>query len=147
MLMNVMSEPPFYRTLLLEGRTRLLRQLVQLAKDPLEAERILADIDQLNDKLMQAEDSPAGLDYSAHTTPNVAIARWLKQTGRPATQNQIVQELVRGHYPGWRNAKTVDISVGRCIRSYLVGSPNVKPKFKVINGRVGLLDWEDERFQ
>lgn len=147
MWINVMSEPPFYRTLLLEGRTRLLRQLVQLAKDPLEAERILADIDQLNDKLMQAEDAPTGLDYSADTEPNVAIARWLNETGRPATHEQIVRELVRGHYPGWRNARKVDISVGRCIRSYLVGSPNVKPKFKVVRGRVGLPDWEDDRFQ
>lgn len=143
-----MAQTSYLQTLLLEGRSRRLRELADLARDKEAAERLLADIHQLNEQLGVSEDSPSGLDYRDHEDMWRAITDYLQHVGRPATQQELARELVRGMFRGYRTGeRDMDIRVGRCIRAYALGKAKENPKLKQIGKLVGLADWPDSKFE
>lgn len=146
----------YYMKLLLDGKANILRELAALASKErptdaakrfaAEAQILLRNLAELDEKLL-ANDGPGGLDYREDVEINVSIIRFLAQIGRPAKNDELTKELIRGQFPGYKDMKSMGIRVGRCIRSYVVGKPSENPKLKVKNNLVGLPDWPDEMFQ
>jgi hypothetical protein len=54
--------------------------------------------------------------------------------------------MIRGQFPGYKDAHRLAIRVGRCVRSYTVGRPSENPKLKVRKNLVGLIEWPDKMF-
>jgi hypothetical protein len=146
----------YYKTLLLEGRAKKLQELVALASKDRpaieakrfkeEAQRILRDLAELDDKILVESDGPGGLDYREDVGINVSIVRYLTNRGGPATEAEITSDLIRGQFPGYKDAHRLAIRVGRCVRSYTVGRPSENPKLKVRKNLVGLIEWPDKMF-
>lgn len=142
-----MTEISYLKQTLMEGRSRRLRDLADLARDKDEAARIVADIEDFNRQLGIEEDNPAGLDYRDDDQIWKAIVRYLEHKNRPATQGELAAELIRGRFLGYRNGlRDMDVRVGRCIRAYIKGRPKENPKLKVIDALVGLPVWDDSLF-
>jgi hypothetical protein len=146
----------YVKDLLREGRAKKLRELADLAskdRTPSEAKRFaaearaillqLAEVDKQLSTTDGLVDSP---DYSKDRNVNVSIVRYLKELERPVTESELIKELIRGQYPGYKNAKDIGISVGRCARAYDRGVAKVNPKLKYKNRLVGLPEWPDEMF-
>jgi len=146
----------YYRTLLIDGKARKLRELADLASKErsaseakryaAEAQSILRDLAELDEKLAAA-DGPSGLDYRDDAEINIPIVRFLTAIERPATQSEITKDLIRGRFRGYKDEYNMAIRVGRCVRSYDVGKPKDNPKLKVKNDLVGLPGWPDSMFQ
>ena len=142
----------YYQSLLIEGKAKKLLQLAELAKKDrtpgeakrygAEAQAILRDLAELDDKLSLA-DGPAGLDYRDDAEINMPIVKYLTQVNRPATENEIVEDLIRGQFRGYKDERLLAIRVGRCVRSYTLGKPSEN---KVKRGLVGLANWPDKMF-
>jgi hypothetical protein len=146
----------YYQTLLIEGKTRKLQALVDLAsrdrspgeakKYAAEAQTILRDLAELDERILASEEAPTGLDYRDDTQVYIAIVRYLTHLGHPASEAEITKELIRGKYPGYRNSRVIAIRVGRCVRSYDTGRGKDNPKLKYKRGLVGLPEWPDKTF-
>jgi hypothetical protein len=146
----------FYRTILIRGKAEKLQELADLAsKDrtpakakqyAAEAAAILHDLSVLEDKIASTVEGPTGLDYRDDTEIYVAIVRFLSEVKMPVSEKEIIEELIRGQYPGYRDKHSFPIRVGRSIRSYVVGNPKVNPKLIVKNHLVGLPEWSDKIF-
>src|SRR6516225_4720009 len=131
----------FYKDLLFEGKERILRDLAELAsrdRSPSDAKRyaaeaqtLLRSLAELDDKIAQATDGPGGLDYREDVNINTAIIKFLTHQGRAATQDELTKELIRGQFPGYKDANRMGVRVGRCIRAYTLGKPSENPKLKV----------------
>lgn len=146
----------YYRKLLREGSAKKLQELADLGlrdRAPSEVKRyaeeaqsILRDLAELEEKIRDASDGPGSQDYSGHTEINTAVVHFLSQVERPASESEITKVLIRGRFPEYRNKHKMAIRVGRCIRSYTVGKPSENPKLKVKNDLVGLASWPDKMF-
>jgi hypothetical protein len=154
---TMMNDTPFYKLLLVEGRQRKLRELVGLAtqdRTPAQAraitaaaEAILLDIDDLEMRIHAGDEAaPSGLDYRDDIAINVPIIRYLTTTNRPATEDELTYELIRGRFRGYKDGRMLAVRVGRCIRAYTVGRPSISPKLKVVGDLVGLAEWPDSQF-
>jgi hypothetical protein len=132
-----------------------MKELVNLAardRSPVDAKRyaaeartIIRDLEDLSGKLDL--DAPDGMDYRQDVEINAAIVRFLEHANRPATESEITNELIRGQFPGYKDARKTSIRVGRCVRSYTVGKASQNPKLQVRYGFVGLTEWPDKLFK
>jgi len=150
--MAVNMPDSYYRNLLLEGKRKKLQELADLAskeRTPSEARRfaaeaqsVLGDLAELDEKIAMT-DGPTGLDYRGDTEINISVVRYLTAIGRPATEGEIIRELIRGQFPKYKDAHKMAIRVGRCVRSYDVGKPSENPKLRI---RKDLVGWPDKMF-
>lgn len=146
----------YLKTLIQEGRQKQLRELVALAsrdRTPSEAKRYAAEAQAILRKLEDLEganldlDGPSGMDYREDVEINVSIIRFLENVKRPATQSELTKELIRGQFPGYKDARKMGIRVGRCVRAYVLGGPSENPKLKYKYDLVGLPTWPDKMFK
>ncbi|HVJ07095.1 MAG TPA: hypothetical protein VM554_01800 [Acidisarcina sp.] len=145
----------YYRTLLIDGKNRKLQELADLAskeRTPAKAKQyadqaqaILRDVDEIDAKLA-FEEGPAGLDYRDDAEMNFSIIRFLTHSNRPASEEEITADLIRGQFRGYKDKRKMAIRVGRCVRAYAVGRASSMPKLRVRNNLVGLADWPNEMF-
>lgn len=146
----------YYRTLLMKGKNEKLQELADLAsrnRTPSEAKRvaeeaqnILRDLAELDEKLLLAIDGPGGLDYREDLVIYVSIIKYLTAQEIPASEDELTKELIRGQFPGYKNERLLAIRVGRCVRAYTSGAAKVNPKLKYRNRLVGLPGWSDKMF-
>jgi hypothetical protein len=153
-MINTMTDS-YYRTLLLEGRTKKLQQLAELASGDrtaseakrvaVEAQSILRDLAELDEKLLPVGEASGA--YSDSKNVKESILLYLEQLGRPVSEAELTRELLRGRHPGYKDGEySMSVRVGRSVQSYVSGAAKVNPKLKYKNLLVGLPDWPDKMF-
>jgi hypothetical protein len=130
--------------ILAELLDHVLLRLVGLARDQKEAQRLLLQARAQIDAILQA--SPRAGKYSRHSKVTMAARQYLEEDARhPVPAEQIVEGLIDA---GFQRGDDTPGNIRRAISKFTDnGEPATATRaLRVKDGRVGLGEWPDERW-
>jgi hypothetical protein len=142
--MTTIEETLDVRAGLQKMRDDQLLRLAALASDKREAQHILQQIQVLDRALGSYHSSLESLKYARFKSAITAILAYLDDTGRPVSQEQLIQALIDG---GWRHGdEHAATNLKQSIASFVSGLGRKTKQIKQVNGLIGRGEWSSDLF-
>ena len=140
-----------------QWRSEILAELVSLAESDegtgedrrRKALELVEELKVTDRMLSSARPSPTLGNYSTFRDPSDAVVAFLRDHGRPATEEEIIDGVFEG---GFRGGEKADhrLSVDLAIRNRLTGTGSRSKELGLkgnIDKQIGLKDWDDSLFK
>jgi hypothetical protein len=139
-----------------QWRSEILSQLADLAESAegtgterrRKAFELIEELKVTDRMLSSARPAPVTGDYSGCKDPSEAVVAFLRNHGKPATEDEIIDGVFEGGFRGG-DRDNHRLSVDLAIRNRLTGTGRRHEEFGLkgdIRGPIGLSDWDDGLF-
>jgi hypothetical protein len=141
-----MEETLDVRTGLLKMRDEHLKRLLDLARvaNRRDADRIFEQFLVLERAIAGAADESVDYRYAKYKSPILAILAYLNDVGRPVSQRELFDGLLRG---GWRRGgEKAETNLKQSVAAFTNGLGTKTKQIKIVNGLIGRGEWDESRF-